>query len=722
MGVVGETSSDRVAPRSGGRGTRAIALGPERAAWLALLPCAAITAATVLLLGPPLSHALFRPVHLNVLPGDNEAVTPEPLEATRYLLALLGPLLLAGTIATATRRGLVVSPRWTRAASAAGQAALTTFLLVCLAAQHRSLWGVAYFNWTTLAVAGLLTVSLVLALRQAAVRGHGRTLSHDTRLRRSALLALAALATAIWLLPAVNSDASISWAFLDYDTQFPYDETLAVFNGLTPMADFNAQYASLLPYLIALSMRAFQPTLLVFTITACTLSLLALLAIYDVLRRAAGSAVLAFALFVPFMATSLFFIGGIPLIRFTPGAYFPMFPLRYGGAYLLAWLLARHVERRRTAWPLSLAAGLVVLNNFEFGVAAFGATLGALLATTVPLRRRPLLRFGASVIAGVAGAVALYALVTLVRSGSLPDVLGIGQFAQLYGVAGYSVAPIPGVLGLPLVLYATHGAAIATATVRALRREPNRVLTAMLMWAGLFGLGAAPYYVARSNSAMLPMMFSAWGLSLALLAIVVLRRMTASPMRIPSPAGLAVLFGVGLMACSLAQAPVPWAQIQRVGTRPADVALMPANWAPPSDEPGVRRFLASVADGPRRFVVRSGAPVAVFATLGHRDAEVLDVVDVVPYTGPKSIHTREQLDESLDALRAAGGNTALVPLEFADQLRDGLRRHGFAIVTPTGLRRVAAGTGELPTDAVVVEGFTKWVDTRHLRAEALRPG
>ncbi|HET6448933.1 MAG TPA: hypothetical protein VFG31_07460 [Conexibacter sp.] len=685
-------------------------------AWLAAVPCAAITALAVLVLGPPASRVLFPPPHLVFLPG--ETVTPEPLENARYLLALAGPVLLAATVLWASRRQIVVPRLWARIGVAAAQLALVALVVACLVTQHEERWGYSYFNWTTLAAAGMLTAAFVLAIRSAQVRDWLRTALRDTPRRRLVLLGVAALVTALWLLPAVNSEASIRWAFLDHDTEFHFDETFAVLNGLTPLANFNAQYASLLPYLIALSMRTFEPTLLVFTITACTLSVLVLLSVYGVLRRAAGNAPVAFALFLPFMATSLFYIGGLLLIRFTPGVYFPMFPLRYGGAYLLAWLVARHLDRgdRRT-WPIFLVAGFAVLNNFEFGVAAFGATIGALLVSAVPLSRQRLLNLAGAAAAGAAGAVAFYSIVTLARAGTLPQLWRLAQFARLYGAAGFSVAPIPAVIGLPLVLFGTHAAAIATATVRRVRSEPNRVLTGMLMWAGLFGLGSATYYVARSSASILPMLFSAWALSLTLLAVVVLRRMVERPARMPGTASLAVLFGVGLLTCSLAQAPVPWQQIRRVREKPATIALMPARWTPPSSDPAIRRFVSSLADGPGRFAVRHGAPVAIFTTMGHRLADAYGIVNVLPYTGPESIHTREQLDDTLDALRDAGGNTALVPTEHVRRLREELLRRGFAVLTQNGLRRPARN--ELPHGTIVVEELTKWVDTHHLSAGAL---
>ena len=413
-------------------------------------------------------------------------------------------------------------------------------------------------------------------------------------------------------------------------------------NGLSPLADFNAQYASLMPYLIALPMRAFEPTMLVFTITLCALSLLALLSVYGVLRRASGSPMAAFVLFVPFMATSLFFIAGIPQIRFTPGVYFPMFPLRYGGAYFLAWLVARHLERERTVvWPLFLAAGLAVLNNFEFGVAALGATGGALLATIGRPSRRRVLRLLGAAAAGVAGAVVLYSVVTLLRAGSLPHLWRLAQFARLYGAAGYSVAPLP-----------APSAFRSSSTPPTRRRSASRPSARSARSPTVCSPGCGVGGPVRARVGELLHRALQRGCSDAVLRVGARARAARDrgaaarwrrPARVPNLAGLAVLFGFGLTVCSLAQAPSPWQQIERVRERPANLAVMSSSGAAQQDLDG--GFVGSLADGPRRFVFKRGAPVAIFTTMGHRLADSYGVVDVVPYTGPESIHTQEQLDE-----------------------------------------------------------------------------
>jgi hypothetical protein len=688
------------------------------AAWLAAIPCALAAFAAILLLTPPLSPLLYpSAASFHLLPGDLRTLSPEPEEGTRYLLALSGPVLLALATAALTLRPPRL-PRRARSALVLGtQLLLVGVIVACFVGLHDAHWTIVYFTAGTLFAAALVAAAIVLAATVARVRPD---LSRVDRSRAGrAVLAVAAFtAAALWIVPGIDTEESITWSLLHHDVAFQLDETFAVINGLTPLADFHAQYASLLPYVIAGSLLAFGKTVLVFTITVCALSVLVFCAIYDVLRRAARSSLAALALFVPVLATSLFNPENIPFARFTPGTYFPMFPFRYGGAYLLAWLVARRLDagRRSRDRLLFATGGLVVLNNFEFGVPAFAATVAALLAGGVARRRDELLRFAGDVALGLLVAVAAVSALTLLRAGALPDLAAIPRFARLYAVAGYAVWPIPGLLGLPLIIYLTYVAAIGTAVVRALGHAPNRVLTGMLMWAGLFGLGIGSYYVARSEWSLMPMMFSAWALTLALLTLAVVRELAAGGLRRAGLPALAVLFGIGLAVCSIGQFPFPGEQLDRIRTRPPLAQQERIEWSPqPAGEPFEREFIAATVAPDGSFTMRRGAPIALFATTGHRIADAYGVVDVVPFTGHETMHTLDEYERALDALRDAGGNTVLIPWVRVESLHAPLERRGFRIITRSGVRRSPIARGRAPGDAVIVDGLTKWIDMHAVR-------
>lgn len=736
----GEVASS---PSAGRPANRTLITGAETAAWLCALPCGALAALAIWLLAPPLARILYPAGNpFTFLAYYKTAVRPEHSEQMRYLLSLGAPILLSLATLALVRR----APRPPRLLAAAGvqvaQAATAIFVLACIVAQYRLRYGSVYtrdphqvisqryFTPPTLVVAALIAAATILAIRNDRVRETARGWLPDTRGRRLGALAIGVVMTLVWMLHAVNSDESIARSVeaVSYHVAFHLDETFAVINGRTPLVDFTSQYGSLWPYVVALAMSAFGKTLLVFSITMCAITASALLAVFGVLRRAAGSSAAALVLYLPFVATSMFLIAGTATNRYTFGSYFATFPLRYAGPYFVAWLTARRLERGEQCpiWPIFLASGLAMLNNVDYGVPAFGATVGALLWTAGRPSAASLRHLGVQIVAGVIGALALVSALTLIRAGSLPELHRLIEFARLYTVGGFADMPMPGVLGLHLLIYLTYVAAIATGTVLAASRDVNRVLTGMLVWVGIFGLGSASYYVGRSHPESLVATFSVWALSLALLAIVVVRALASRPRARPSIAAVLVLAGVGVAACSLAQTPLPWSQIDRIHrpfTEFGHESLYTRPLVPPQ-ESDVKTFISSLAYGPKRFVVKAGAPVALFMAVGHRVADAYGIEDVVPFTGPESIETVQQLDETIDALRSAGGNTVIMDTEggIDPQVYELMVKRGFMVLTTAGLRG--------PDQVGQVKGVTgvqwfggillKWVDMRHLYPRALR--
>jgi hypothetical protein len=713
-------------------------LTASTAAWLCAIPCAALVLLAMLVLGPWVGGVLgdgrgdFR-----FLPIYRLFVLPEPTEQGRFLLALSAPIVLSLATVAVMRRRPRLPLQVQTAGVAAGQLTTIVLLAACVIGQYDVRYGETYlhapvtigwryFTPTTLAAAAAIALLLPLALRPPAVRALVRRCLRESTLRLTAASVAAIAITAIWLLHAVHSDQSIANApeSAIYHAEFTLDEAFAILNGRTPLVDFSAQYGSLLPWVGALSMLAFGKTLLVFTIAMCSVTALAMLALFDVLRRATRSATAALLLYLPLLATSFFQVRGTALDRETPATYLGLFPLRYAGPYLLAWLLARQLEARgRPAGLVALfaVAGLVLLNNLEFGLPALAATVAA-LAWTSPLDRRSLLRAGAALAAGLVTALALVSLLLLLRAGSLPRLWRLTDYAEMYGRGGFGLLPIANPLGLHVAIYLTFVAAIAAATVRAVSRAPNRVLTGMLAWSGVFGLGTGSYFVGRSHPEALVASFSAWALALALLAAVVAPRLVAQPFRRPSLGTLMVLFGLGVMTCSLAQTPAPWAHLARLDAPFTSTTSLSERPLLHERDPDTRRFVSSVPDGRARFVVRRGAPVAILLTTGHRVADTYGVVNVSPYTGWNSMETEERVEATLDALQAAGGSTVIVPREVDTEIFLLLARRGFEVLTESGRlarfgpRRVVRHIVNAPW---LETTLTKWFDRRRWDARAL---
>jgi hypothetical protein len=630
---------------------RRVVLDPAAAAWLAAVPAAAIVVAVIVVLGPPLGELLFPAPSARFWPSLYEIIVrPEPTEQARYLIALTAPLVLAGLTLLLARGVPAALAQRSRALAIGIELTAVALLTACFVAQRlqapQNYSGdtrpVVYFTLASLVVALAIAAVLAAAASSTRLRARFAARTAETRGRRVGALLVAVVALAVALLPAINTDASIAQAyeavFLHLD--FTYDETVAVLNGRSPLGDFTAQYASLWPYALAGGMSLLGDSLLAFTGLMAALTGATLLALFDVLRRVTRSSLAALALFLPLLATFGLRLHGPAVNRFSLINYFGVQPLRTAGPLVLAWLVARHLDgaRPRRLWPLFLTGGLVVLNNTDFGLAALAATVAALIWAGPRPERVDVRRSVAEALAGLLAAVALVTLLLLARTGSPPEFARMFRYAHIFAIDGFAMLPIRPLFGVALALYLTHVAAVGVATVRALRLDRNRLLTGLLAWSGVFGLGAGVYYVGHSLSELVVYMLPPWALTVTLLTVAVLGR---APGR-PRPAAVACLAAFGLVVCSLAQLPTPWQQWQRISSH-----------GPPAFAQPLGQELVAQHAHP-------GEPVLVISRLGHRIAENLHLDDVEPYSGARSIFTLEQLEESVAALRAVGGTKVFV--------------------------------------------------------------
>lgn len=635
------------------------------AAWIAAVPAALLTLLAIVFVGPWVGRTLVSDEHVRFWLLFTPEIHPEPVERGRYLTALAAPLLLAALTLAVVR----LRPRWRPRAVdvlvVAIQAALVGFVVLCFLQQRDELLGPLYaashapdiqlrfFTPTTLLVALLGTVAIAAALGSTSWRARAQRWTRETRARQLAAGLAAVVAIAVWLLPGAFTEATIHTANpqVFYHVPFPLDETFAVLDGRTPLVNFAAQYGSLWPYLSAAGMALAGETVGVWVTLALIATGLGMLAIYALLRRASGSSFRALLLFLPLLATSFFLVRGPLVSRYTYGDYYGTFPIRYAGPAILAWLVARHLagDRPRRAGTLLFAAGLVVLNNADVGVPALGAAIVALLWAGGRPTRIGLLRLAAEAAAGFLAAYALVAVLTLVRAGALPDLGVLMRFSRLFALAGFGLFAMP-TIGLHLVLYLTFVVAFGAATVRALRDEPDRLLTGMLAWSAVFGLGAGAYFAGRSTPENLTAVFFPWALAIGLLLVPSVRALDVGWWRRRPPvAAIACLFAFLVLACSLAQTPVPWRQLERLRDAGAPVLAAPAG---------------------QTFVARHVRPherAAILLSLGHRIAKNLDIVNVSPYANSLSMPTVEQWRETIADLRASGGRELFLPPTYTSE-------------------------------------------------------
>jgi hypothetical protein len=680
-------------------------------AWVLALPCAVVATALVVLLGPPLSHVLYpRPLPFTYLP--NVIQHPEPVEGTRYVLSLSAPVLLVASIVLTARRRLAPG-RATALGAQAAQLLGVGLVAACVVKQREAGWELAYFAWWQL----LAGATIAAGLAVAAGRGW---LSRSVPERRAVTVAvplLLALVTGAWFLSFVNTDESIWWAGDPYNSGFMFDETYAVLAGMTPLADFTAAYGSLLPYALALWMLLVGPTVLAFTFAMWALCIATVLAIYGALRRVTGDALAALGLSLPIMAFTFF--SAVREVH-RPLAIFQEMPLRNLGPFIVAWLLARRLGDRGRSWPLFLVAGLAFLNNVEFGLAALAGAVVALAMASVPLDRRALLRILGGAALGVVAAYALVAIVTVARAGRLPDVGRTLEYARIFGMGGFGLDPIPHLLGLPLVVYLTYVAALGVATVRAVAHAPNRVLTGMLAWSALYGFGSGAYYVGESVPRGIPTTFPAWSFAVALLTVAAVQHLAGRPTRRPSLAVLATLFGFGAIASFVFDPPksvLPWRQVATIRHQPANPMIAQireigtALKAP--QDPAFRDFVGSSPEPGGRSSARPGTAIALLWATGHAIADQYGFRNVVPHVGESTL-TVEQLDDTLERLRAAGGSVVLVPDLILRRLAQPLADRGFHVLTRAGYQPAVQALNTEAEQVVHVHGLTKWADGRAL--------
>jgi hypothetical protein len=645
----------------------------EDLAWLLVLAAAVALAVGFIWITPSVADLYPSPAG-DLFATWRVAVDPEPLEETRSMLTLATPLILAAILlvfgaARAPRRALdpIVI-----AIQLAGVALLVIAVLrqqqtgPLLSPDYFDRYLVSAPNLIAGVIVGILLTALITAPPKRRWPDSIRSAVNRIANWRWLALVLAIAVTAIWLLPAVNTDQTIGQAgqFATGHIVVQGDDYFAAVNGRTPLVDYISQYANLLPILLEPVLRAAGPSFTSLSISLVAVSLVGMMAIYGALAQITRGAWPALFLYVPWVALGLYPWHDAGPHREFNGNYYGVLPGRYFGPFVLALLCAMALRGRRIPpFALFLIAGLVLFNNYEFGLGALLALIVALAAgwdRTVPLSRRlgDLLLAGAG---GLISAVALVSLLTLVRTGQLPDLGFLTYYSRLFLGDAFGLQPMPS-LGVHWALYGTYSAALLLAAVRYVHRDPDRVLTGMLAFSGVFGLVTGMYFVGRSSQFQLMLLFPAWGLALALLAWAAFGALRSSRMtgttrrRLWIPAS-AALIGFGVMVATIDGFPPPLRQVDRLRDGGAPLALEPTErvieaWTNPGDD---ILFIGRIAD--------------------HLVADKAGVVDVSPLNGEPSLFSPAEADRSLDQLEESGGDLVI---ERASQLPP----RGFAFGIP----------------------------------------
>jgi hypothetical protein len=667
----------------------------EAFAWVLVMGIGALGLAAALALAPPLGE-LSEPAPLETW-SDNAVralISPEPTELARFAIAVLVPLIVAVVLIFARNPGTGLwASRPVRSAPVAGALIVLGVLAVgWLARSEPQSFGLDphYFGQRDLAIALLVAAAILfVALRRPDASSTSRLrkalLRSDPASRRAVLMTgfIAVGATAIFMLPAVYSDASLPDAtpVTLLHLPFTFADFAAFGNGATPMADFASQYSNLLPWVAHPVLAAFDYSPVAFTTLMAVLSALSLLALWRALALTVRNEVVGLLLYIPVLALSLRPMMEIADERASNATLVQILPERYLLPCLLAWLCARHLRGLSPRAPVGLfvVAGLALFNNPEFGGPALLATFFALLVgTPAKVSRAAAIKLIGRLAAGVAGAAALVVAITLVRSGSLPSPDLLTYYSRLFGSQGFGLQPMP-TLGFHLVVYVSFAGALILAAVRHREGASDHALSGLLAYAGCFGLAAAIYYAGRSNAITMVALFPAWGFAVALLtwtAFQWLSEADASWRRVLGPAGAlaaSVTIGFGLATTDILDIPAPWTQVARLSDdseRTSSFDLLPE----------AERFVAEQTE--------EEEPVLMLRENGHLLARGAHVRNVSIIGDPVHVISPTQLDDLLEDLREAEGRAVFVGdgvfTPILPGVRDALRARGYRPSEPDG--------------------------------------
>ncbi len=586
---------------------------------------------------------------------------PEPGEQRAYLLLLLAPLGLAAAVLLFAHGSDKLRPGrvYGGAAVAAlcGQALLIVLVLVSLWRQREIYSYFASWQIGLSASLGVLALLVVVAAPLRTVRRAlcgCRLLAAKTRLPAAVVATVVVLITAAYTSTTVYNDDNIARSPFEtwYHLAFTAEEITTVFSGRTPLVDFVPQYVSLLPYLAWPFLQVAGVSVATLTLFFAVLTGIGLLSVFASFWRVTGSAALAAVLYLPLLSITFY-----PAIRdgvelHSLGTYYAVLPMRYFFPLLLTALvafLAPRAKEWRAAVLLGGTAGAGLVNNIEFGIVALGAVVVAVFVGALsagPTTRRWQAAFGAELrlLVGVLLAVLIFVLGTLVRSGSLPDFSQSLYFSRQFAASGFYMLPLPGPLGMHLVVYLTGAAALVMALVCAVRRSVRPGAggaggLALLAYSSVFGLGAGSYYVGRSHPLVLIAVFCAWALCSAMLTVEVLGRLRGLagdrfPVRLlrAIPAG-AVVAQFALIATTLSGADVLAGQPSR----------LIASGAP-------RIFAALDMRAFLRDCAVPGERVMLLHPLGNWISADAGVANYFPYNNPDAVITQQQVAEVAAAL------------------------------------------------------------------------
>jgi hypothetical protein len=673
-----------------------------------LLPIAGLTSLAVWKLAGVLAPraATAADIAKAFISGWDQRCAPEPVEQTAYVLAVAVPVVLMCSAIVLLRLARVFEREERRALWVAAAAVVAQLLLVgcvgyALAYESEHPWAVPLHRVMPAQTVLVLCLAGWLALRWQPLSWKARWASARPVL--SKWPGLAWLVAAGWavvrLLEQVFTDRDAVQMPSVEGVHLPFQmgEFAAAANGRVPLVDFHSQYVNLLGLLLrpVFSLTGFNIT--TFTSAMAALSLVGFWLIYRVFVRVTGSSWVGLLLFVPWLGVSLVNMEPDGSGRMSAFSYYAVGPMRYLGVFVLAYGTAYYLAapRLRRLVVVSCVAGLVVLNNLDFGVPAAAGLWASALLFPPPGQTgiRQALRASGVVVGGVALAFAVCWVVARLTWGSWPHAGALIEYQRAFAVLGFFMLRMPQV-GLYWAVYATFMVAVLYAVFVRFSESAaafpcrRRLSVGMLAYGGVAGLGSGAYYVGRSHPAVLVALYPAWAFAAALLAHRVVGDVRAaeqsrrergySVYAIPAAAVL------GLWCWLLPfvlEVPVVRGQISRlVYRRGGLVDLWPER-------------AASLIN----TYVHKGEATVILYRDAHWLALRASVNNLCPFADPDSVLLKAQLDPVFESIGRLPRHHRYVFGRLTGPITERLSRDGFARVDANGDFEVWTDSGSRTT-------------------------
>jgi hypothetical protein len=680
----------------GGRNEALREVKHPRLFWAMLLPIAAATSVAVWKLARVVAPraASTADIAQAFIPGWSQECAPEPVEQTAYVLAVAVPIVFMCAALALLRRMRVFEREdrdsfWVAAAAVVAQLVLVGSVVHASASQTGQLWVSPSSDIIPVQTVIVLGMGGWLGLRWQPAAWKARWTSAHRLL--SKWPGLAWLVAGGWtlarLLESVFTERSLATAQpVDtlYHLPFQMGEFAAAVNGRVPLVDFRSQYENLMALVLrpVFGLVGFNVTS--FTCAMAALSLIGFLLVYRVFVRVAGSPWVGLLLYVPWVGVSLANMDPDSSVRRSAFSYYAVGPIRYLGVFVLAygtaWYLAAPRLRRLAA--VSCVAGLVVLNNLDFGVpAAAGLWLTAVLFPPPGRARiRQTLRGSGVALGSAALTVAAYWVIVRLAWGSWPQAGALTEYQRAFAVFGFNMLAMPDV-GLHWILYATFMTAVLyavfvryseSAAAFSCRRRQS---TGMLAYGGVAGLGSAAYYVGRSHPAVLVTLFAAWAFVAVLLTHRVVGEVCAAQKSSReggySVYAIPVATLLGLWGCLMPfvlEVPNVRAEVERL-------------WHPHGGPVDLRpAHLVTLVNK----YVHKGEPAVILYPDGHWLAIRASVRNLSPFAHPDSVLLRAQLGPVFESIQRLPRHHRYVLGRLMGPISDRLSREGFARVDADG--------------------------------------